>query len=183
MDDTQSSTTLMDFFKTFSNLERLRVTGLIIDEALTPGQVAERTKLTIKEVMNHLAMLEHYGYARKIGEAYQIDKDSMRLLSRQVLENSRPRSKTEDFEGEDFERKVLKDFFKPDGQLTSIPSQQKKRLIILNHLARAFEMEVRYPEKQVNEILKRYYADYASLRRYLVDEGLLIRQEGIYWRT
>ena len=27
------------------------------------------------------------------------------------------------------------------------------------------------------------YPDYASLRRYLVDEGLLSRERGLYWRT
>jgi hypothetical protein len=35
----------------------------------------------------------------------------------------------------------------------------------------------------VNETLKRFYDDYASVRRYLVDERLLTREKGLYWRS
>lgn len=183
MDETQINTTLLDFFKTFSNLERIKIAALLTDQALTAGQVTELTRLSIKEVMNHLWMLEHFGYAQKTGETYQIDKEAWLAQSRQVLEKSRPRSKAEDFEGEDFERKVLKDFITPDGRLKAVPSQHKKSLVILKYLAQAFEPGVRYPEKQVNQILQRYNPDSASLRRYLVDEGFLERQESIYWRV
>jgi len=31
--------------------------------------------------------------------------------------------------------------------------------------------------------LQLFYADYAALRRYLVDEGMMSRAEGVYWRT
>ncbi|MDP9233795.1 MAG: DUF2087 domain-containing protein, partial [Actinomycetota bacterium] len=40
-----------------------------------------------------------------------------------------------------------------------------------------------YEEREVNRILKRYHDDYATLRRYLVDEGFLSRDAGKYWRT
>jgi hypothetical protein len=35
----------------------------------------------------------------------------------------------------------------------------------------------------VNAILQRYHPDFASLRRYLVDEEFLSRDYGYYWRT
>jgi hypothetical protein len=35
----------------------------------------------------------------------------------------------------------------------------------------------------VNAIVGRFYTDYASIRRYLVDEGFLDREHGIYWRS
>ncbi len=44
-------------------------------------------------------------------------------------------------------------------------------------------MGVRYPEREVVEILKRFHPDHASLRRYLVDEDLLSRDHGEYWRS
>jgi len=40
-----------------------------------------------------------------------------------------------------------------------------------------------YPERDVNFILGMVHADYAALRRYLVDEGLLQRRDGFYWRS
>lgn len=44
-------------------------------------------------------------------------------------------------------------------------------------------MGVRYPEREVDAVLKRFHPDHASLRRFLVDEGFLSRQRGVYWRT
>jgi hypothetical protein len=77
---------------------------------------------------------------------------------------------------------VLRRFFR-HGRLLQVPRQQSKRRVVLDHLAASFEPGVRYPEKDVNEILRAAYDDYAALRRYLVDEGFLAREAGIYWRT
>jgi hypothetical protein len=42
---------------------------------------------------------------------------------------------------------------------------------------------MKYPERAVNAILRVWFADYASLRRYLVDEQLLVRENAVYWRA
>ncbi len=55
--------------------------------------------------------------------------------------------------------------------------------MVLRHIVTAFEPGVRYHEREVNAILSAFYADYAMLRRSLVDEGLLSREAGIYWRS
>ncbi len=80
------------------------------------------------------------------------------------------------------EAEVLARFFS-GARLTQIPTQSAKRRIVLERLAQEFEPGVRYPEKQVNFTLQLFHADYAALRRYLVDEGFLTRAEGVYWRT
>jgi len=46
-----------------------------------------------------------------------------------------------------------------------------------------FEPGVKYPERDVNAILRAWHDDHAALRRYLVDEGLLDREGGQYWRS
>ena len=69
-----------------------------------------------------------------------------------------------------------------DGRLTSIPAARNKRRIVLEHVARSFVPGVRYPERDVNAILRAWYPDHAALRRYLVDEDLLARDGGVYWR-
>jgi hypothetical protein len=48
---------------------------------------------------------------------------------------------------------------------------------------RVFEAGVRYPEREVNALLAVWHPDVAALRRYLVDEGLLTREAGVYWRS
>src|ERR687894_228916 len=57
------------------------------------------------------------------------------------------------------------------------------RRVVLEHLVRVFEPGVRYPEREVNALLAVWHPDVAALRRYLVDEGLLTREAGVYWRT
>ena len=39
------------------------------------------------------------------------------------------------------------------------------------------------PELEVNETVRVWNPDVAALRRYLVDEGLLAREDGLYWRS
>ena len=54
---------------------------------------------------------------------------------------------------------------------------------MLDWVAQDFEPGVHYAERQVNEVLGRRHADTAALRRYLVDEGMLDREAGEYWRA
>lgn len=78
---------------------------------------------------------------------------------------------------------MLERFLAPDGHLRTIPSKQAKLLVVLDHLAQSFELGNVYPETEVNEILRRFHPDVASLRRHLVDYQFLARREGFYWRS
>jgi hypothetical protein len=78
-------------------------------------------------------------------------------------------------------RRVLRAYL-VRGRLPVIP-RGAKRSLLLRYLAMAFEPGVRYPEPEVNEIVRVWNSDVAALRRYLVDEGLLTRQDSVYWRS
>lgn len=71
----------------------------------------------------------------------------------------------------------------PDGPIALFPTKEKKRLAILRHVAKYFDPAATYTEKEVNAILKRFYDDYALLRRYLIDYGFLDRRTdgSAYW--
>jgi hypothetical protein len=79
--------------------------------------------------------------------------------------------------------RVLRAFLDEDGRLTALPAKRGKRLVVLDLVARVFEPGVRYPETEVNALLRAFHDDVAALRRYLVDEGFLDRHAGVYWRT
>lgn len=80
------------------------------------------------------------------------------------------------------EVEVLSRFFS-GRRLTSIPSSRAKRRLVLERLAQEFEPGLRYQEREVDFTLQMFFADYAALRRYLVDEGFMTRADGVYWRT
>jgi hypothetical protein len=81
------------------------------------------------------------------------------------------------------EQRVLQIFLAADGRLTTIPTKHAKLMVVLDHLAQSFEPGETYPEARVNEILQRFHPDYAALRRYLVENGFMTREDNVYWRS
>ena len=79
--------------------------------------------------------------------------------------------------------RVLENFVDDGGRLLTIPVQRKKRLVVLRWLAEDFQPGRKYDEAEVNRIIERRHPDFAALRRYLVDEELMQRRRGVYWRT
>ena len=93
------------------------------------------------------------------------------------------RPRTAEHEGQPDEVRRVLDAFVRDGRLLQIPTARGKRLVVLDWLAQEFEPGRRYSEPMVNLVLGKRHPDTAALRRYLVDEGLLGREAGEYWRT
>jgi hypothetical protein len=81
------------------------------------------------------------------------------------------------------DQRVLSNFLGSDGRLHTIPTKHAKLMVVLDHLAQAFEPGRHYPEKEVNETLERFHPDYAALRRYLVENQFLTREDSVYWRS
>lgn len=77
---------------------------------------------------------------------------------------------------------VMRRFFE-GSRLRSIPTQVAKRRVVLERLAMEFEPGLRYSERDVNLVLQTFHDDYVTLRRYMVDEGMLTRADGVYWRS
>lgn len=74
--------------------------------------------------------------------------------------------------------------FVRDGRITRLPARRGRRLVLLDAVAQLFEPGLHYPEPEVDDRLRAVYAyDHVSLRRYLVDEGFLDRDHGVYWRS
>jgi hypothetical protein len=80
-------------------------------------------------------------------------------------------------------RRVLANFLSADGRLRTIPAKRSKLLVVLDHLSQAFEPGRHYAEPEVNAVLERFHPDYAALRRYLVEDQFLTRENGVYWRS
>jgi hypothetical protein len=112
-----------------------------------------------------------------------VDLSALEAMAKRLLSREDLPAIVSGVDLEAYDRKVIKDFSLPDGRLKSIPAQLKKRKIILSYLAHLFQKGEHYPENKVNEILLRFHADTASLRRALVDHKLLERDRGVYWKT
>jgi hypothetical protein len=82
----------------------------------------------------------------------------------------------------DYDAHVLENFVSA-GRIIRIPVQRKKKMAILRWLVEDFQPGHLYAESDVNRIIGRRHPDFAALRRYLVDEELMQRRRGVYWRT
>jgi hypothetical protein len=81
------------------------------------------------------------------------------------------------------EQQVLRRFFSAEGRLLDMPVRHLKRRVVLNHVAQRFEPGRRYDWREVDAILKEVHDDHAALRRYLVEDGFLTRENDVYWRS
>jgi predicted transcriptional regulator len=180
---------LLDFFKALSDANRLRIIGILAGGEHSVGEVAELLNISISTASNHLSMLAHIGLAavRPSGHYYyySLREDTLREMTARLLkpENLPRLSQTVDQDA--FDRKVLRAFLDDAGRITSFPAQEKKFIVLLKHVAEAFEVGKRYPEKEVNEILLRFNKDTATLRRGMIEFHLMEREGGggTYWRV
>jgi len=60
-------------------------------------------------------------------------------------------------------------------KLKVFSSKEKKKIVILKKIAAQFVRDKRYSEKEINCILEEIYADYATIRRYLIEYGFMGR--------
>jgi len=80
------------------------------------------------------------------------------------------------------QEQIVKKYFS-EGKLTKFPRKEKQRLIILREISTHLETNYHYEETELNKLLKGFYEDYVSIRRYLVDYGFLDRDSNgsSYW--
>ena len=80
------------------------------------------------------------------------------------------------------ERSVTSAFFK-EGRLVGIPAKHSKRMVVLEKLLSEFKEKDTYHEREVNDILRRYHDDVATLRREFIMNRYMSREGGYYRLT
>jgi hypothetical protein len=70
-----------------------------------------------------------------------------------------------------------------DERLSKLPSKEKRKLIVLQHIMRKIEPERKYSEKEINMIIENIFSDYVTIRRYLIQYGFMDRTSdgSSYW--
>lgn len=179
---------VITFFKVFADANRLKIVGLLAQQPYSVEELAALLDLKPSTVSHHLSKLAQIGLVSAKTESYynvyQLDEKALELKSRDLFSQENLAASVADVDAGAYDNKVVKDFVRKDGSLKTIPAQRKKLEAVLRHVVKAFELNKRYSEKKVNEILSRYHEDTASLRRELVGYGLMKREGGggEYWR-
>jgi predicted transcriptional regulator len=180
---------LVTFFKALADTNRIKIVGLLAEKPYSVEELASLLKLKPPTVSHHLAKLAQAGLVTSRTESYynvyQLDQAALESKTRSMFSQKELSSVVSEVDADAYDKKVIKDYARRDGSLKTLPAQRKKLEAILRYVVKAFDVDKRYSEKQVNEILARYHEDTATLRRELVGFGLMKREGGggEYWRV
>jgi len=180
---------LLKFFKALADANRLKIVGLLAQGEYTVEQMAEMLNLRPSTVSHHLTRLSKAGLVSARSESYyniyRLEAKTLEALSKRLLAKETFPAVTAEVDLDAYDRKVINTFCEPDGRIRQFPAQQKKFEVILRFVIQAFEPGVRYTENQVNEILKTYSDDTATLRRGFIDYQMMHRDAdgSEYWLT
>ena len=175
-------------FKCLADKSRLQILKSLAIEDMYVERLAERLGITAPTVSFHLKKLADAGavtsYKSQYYMMYSLNKE---IFETSILEIIREKSDEADLQAQrdaEYRRKVIDAFFEY-GKLKAIPTQRKKERIVLEEIARAFEYDRIYTEREVNIIIADFHDDFCTIRRDMIAEGLLGREAGGggYWRV
>ena len=163
--------------------DRLRALSAVALGARSPEEVAQATSLEETAVLKALERLGASGVVVQTEAGLGVDTSVFAHAARREAETRRRAEPTPESLGATAEQAAVLKNFLSKGRLTQLPTNRPRRLVVLDFLAGRFEPGRRYTEKEVNQVLSPLHDDVATLRRNLVDEGLMDRHQGLYWRT
>jgi len=189
---------LLFTLKALADEQRLRIFGYMNERERNVTELAELLQLSEPTISHHISKLHEVGLLtlRMAGNQRFYSINRIQLAKFKALVNDieqLPVNPPEDASDESWidaldwnaeDKKTLHDFTK-DKRIIDFPTKEKKWLAILRWVATYFEPDKRYTEKQVNAILSPINADYATLRRNLIEYGFMRRERGggDYWLT
>ncbi|WP_414618995.1 metalloregulator ArsR/SmtB family transcription factor [Calothrix sp. CCY 0018] len=184
---------LLRFFKALADESRLKIIGILANQECSVEELAVLLELKEPTISHHLTKLKQLELVRMRPEGnthfYQLDKKLLQTMSKEVFYPEKISSLADDVNLQSWQMKVLNtyigDFENPESvqYVREIPNSSKKRLTVLKWVIDKFELGVEYPQDKLDEILKRYYPDFETLRKALIDSRLMQENNGMYWRS
>jgi hypothetical protein len=168
------------------DVDRLAVAGALAAGPLSTDELVVISRRDRRTVLTALGDLRAAGLVAAVGESYSLDLVTLRAAALDAAEIEIPMDPIIGYGMTDDERAVLGRYF--SGRvLHEIPTHRAKRVVVLQRLALEFDIGRRYTEFKVNEILGAFNSDWSTLRRGLIDEGLVDREhvdgQSMYWRS
>ncbi len=174
----------ISIIKSLADTSRLRVLKALMDKPRYVEELAHRLNLAASTVSFHLKKLEAAGLVNQSKEQYyiiyKINNEIFDTSLRELIDCDDIEKFTQEDRIEKYRQKVLKTFFKKN-KLVQLPVQRKKRMIVLDEFAKKFKSGKTYTEENVNEIITEAYGDYCTIRRLLIEEGIMNRDKQHYW--
>lgn len=176
---------VVNFHKVVGDPTRIRIISLLKHGPLHGQAIANKLGLKPPTITHHVAKLKQIGivYQRRDKNTiyFYLDQKKLEYSANAILQigevtNVRPEMSVEDKD----KLSIVKNFFALDGTLKQIPSQRKKKLVVLAYMIRGIETGKLYDEKEINEYIKQFHEDYATIRREWVMNHFMYRENNQY---
>ncbi|MBD8500066.1 metalloregulator ArsR/SmtB family transcription factor [Paenibacillus arenosi] len=179
---------IVSYHKALADPTRIKMLILLADGELNGQVLAEKLSVTPATITHHAAKLRE---TRLINERrdkntiyfslndYFIKNNAnatVQLIYRSVKEGEN----TMDDKHIRVKQSVIRNFFTADGKLKSLPSQLKKKLIVLENIVAKLEYGRKYSEKEINDFIKHFHDDFATIRREFIMHQFMFRENEIY---
>ena len=172
----------LELLKLLADETRLEILNILLKEDSYVEKIACELSLTPATICYHLKKMESAGVVNcSRAQFYIIYSLNREIFDKPLYELIKKDEVIVDTE-EKYKKEVISHFFKY-GRLTQIPTQRKKREIVLYEILNQFELDREYDEKQVNEIVLRYHEDFCTIRREMIAFGMMTRHHETYKRV
>ncbi|OIJ12851.1 ArsR family transcriptional regulator [Anaerobacillus arseniciselenatis] len=174
---------LVKFHKALGDETRIRIISLLKEGPLHGQAIAGKLGLTAPTISHHIAKLREIDIIFQRREKntiyFYLNEKKLTFMAEAILRLGTDEMKLAQVEDEE-KYKVIKNFIQADGSLKTIPAQRKKRLIILEHMVKQLDIGKKYTEREINEHIKKFHEDFATIRREFVMCQFMFRQGGEY---
>lgn len=180
-----TETEAIKLFKCLADKSRLQILKSLSLEDMYVERLAERLGLTPATISFHLKKLSDAGavtsYRNQYYVMYSLKKEVFLARILDIILEESDEATIQARRDAEYRQKVIDSFFEY-GKLKSIPAQRKKERIILEEIVKAFDPGKIYTEREVNIIIADFHDDFCTIRRDMISEKLMDRENGNYWR-
>lgn len=181
-----NETEAIKLFKCLSDKSRLQILKSLAIEDMDVERLAQRLSLTPATISFHLKKLSDAGavtsYKNQYYTMYSLCRNVFMARIIDIISEASDEAALQDQRDAAYRQRVIDSFFEY-GKLKSIPAQRKKERIILEEIARSFEPGRIYTEREVNIIIADFHDDFCTIRRDMIGEKIMERENGKYWLT
>lgn len=176
---------IVEFHKALGDLTRIKIIALLQQGPLHGQAIAEKLGLKPPTITHHIAKLREVGLIRERRDKntiyFSLNTKILEMNAKAILSVGTGGGTNMEMAVTEEERlKIIRNFFTKDGKLKNYPAQRKKKLVVLAHMVKGLEFGRIYPEKEINEYLKQFHEDYATLRRELIMCQFMYRENNQY---
>lgn len=181
---------IVNVHKVLGDPNRMRILMLLRSGELHGQALAEKLSLSQPTVTHHISKLRNAALIQERRDKntiyFSLNPEFINQVHQASLtfifgkEGEEASMETKETQDSKLKVSVINNFFTKDGKLSHLPAQYKKKLIVLEHLVQKLESGKEYSEKEINQFIKQFHEDFATIRREFIMHQFMYRDNGVY---